>query len=780
MSVKTCPERQSNGSVDKRVFMLFADKKMIKGVTLVELLVAVAIASILILAAVAAFQTTTRTAAVGKAREHIYQNARVALDLMAKEIKNAYIDSRNRDLVFVSADGLAGRGNSILEYYESAPDTYTIISRGLGNAQTIHGVYTTKYLAFDATAFEFYADETFGPPIWSLLSVKAVKDISTLAPGPPDRLDFACFASNLPATDAIPKPIPRDQSRLCEVRYMVTTETFVDDLDNDHDWQADEEDDVPPVGAGLQELGDMIAVNLRRRDDFHPETGKILDLNLFHLRRAIETYVNKNPFSIYSYPIDIDPNPATIDLYPDDPYGRYPARNIADFTIANNGENIGSYIYDLQFEFYGRIAIALDSEGAPNTWGVGWGYQDVRGEDTGIIADNANDDGEGPLAVDFGTVYNQGAANPRRMLGNSTTWNSLPGAGGGTVDLTGGIFFVLPAGSDEFTEFDVQDPSNDVYRITDVISDTEIEIDRPYRGLTIESGSPRPYRIIEPTQANGILDRWGGSQVEDVGADGIADDPLDNLQDDGSSYGSPPIGVPSNVSDNDGIGNTEDGNGDEPSIGEGNQRLDSRVMGIWDSRSPDPRNPRRASELNGAPNGIDDDGDGQVDDFTGIYATPEANLTNDIDDDGDGETDDGPSSPYGHAEGDDDFDGHILRTNLDESSNPIDDDQDGYANDDDDDPDTLSGDPAARAEIDDPSTLSDETNDLIDTDDDNVADDRFYEPAGRPEGVDEPDEANPHDDSLPKAVRITIAVSDPAQTLEPVVLSTVVWLSTAR
>ena len=60
--------------------------------------------------------------------------------------------------------------------------------------------------------------------------------------------------------------------------------------------------------------------------------------------------------------------------------------------------------------------------------------------------------------------------------------------------------------------------------------------------------------------------------------------------------------------------------------------------------------------------------------------------------------------------------------------------------------------------------------------------------AGKPEGIDEPDEANintttglPHyDDTLPKAVRITIVASDPLQTLDPVMLSTTVWLSTAK
>ena len=201
-----------------------------------------------------------------------------------------------------------------------------------------------------------------------------------------------------------------------------------------------------------------------------------------------------------------------------------------------------------------------------------------------------------------------------------------------------------------------------------------------------------------------------------------------------------------------------DGTSSEPSVGEGNARLDSRIMGIWDSRSPDPRNPRRARELNGWD---DDDDYGDGTDNSGL-AYNKDEYDNPIDDDGDGSANDRLDTHYNSG-------GTLV---------DLSDGQDEEY---------------AAPEIDNPDSSDitsyiDESNDLMDSDQfpegtdmpDSVADDRFYEPAGRPEGVDEPDEANPHDDSLPKAVRITIAVSDPAQTLEPVVLSTVVWLSTAR
>ena len=48
--------------------------------------------------------------------------------------------------------------------------------------------------------------------------------------------------------------------------------------------------------------------------------------------------------------------------------------------------------------------------------------------------------------------------------------------------------------------------------------------------------------------------------------------------------------------------------------------------------------------------GKDEDLDGQADDVSGIYATPELNTTNGIDDDGDGVIDDTASDPAGKPE----------------------------------------------------------------------------------------------------------------------------------
>jgi prepilin-type N-terminal cleavage/methylation domain-containing protein len=677
-----------------------------KGVTLVELLVALAVASILMLGVIVAFQTAQNTAAIGEGRGQIYQNARVALDLMSKEIKGAYIDNRNRDFVFISADGLAGRGSSILEFSPNPPGAapYTVRARGLGNAQTPHGIDPTGQFVFG-----LYADESFGGPTYTTLSVKAIADIYSLTPGPPDRLDFTCLTGNYPDNTT-------NQSRLIEVRYCVTTETFVDDVDNDYDASADESDNDPPGSGPIAGLGDLIPMS--SMDDLNPETGKITALALFHLRRASDIYVNKNSFSAFDY------------LESGDPSGRYPARNLDDFEIGNNGENIGSYIYDLQFEFYGRIAIALDDDGSPEVWGVGWGYQDVRGEDVGLLDASdglTNPDDLGPRAINVGSV--------------SVTQGNATVNGGGTYawptandELIGGIFFVWPSGA---TEFDVTDSNNDVYEIVDSTS-TTITLNRPYAGAT---NATAPYRIIEPTQANGVLDESGGSYPEDLGADGLVNDPLDNIDDTGTPYASA-LNIPSNVSDND-----DDPLGDETSIGEGNRRLDSRVMGIWDSRSPDPRNPRAAAELNGWDDD-DDYGDG----------TANSGLAyNSNDDDGDGQDDDRLATHYDSA-------GNLI--NLADAQFP------DYA--------------APESDVADGVAL-DESNDLLDDDnnddtlgDDGIVDDRFYDPAGKPEGVDEPDEADADDDSLPKAVRITIAIRDPQQSLDPVVLSTTVWLSTAR
>ncbi|MBT4819168.1 MAG: hypothetical protein HON70_25900, partial [Lentisphaerae bacterium] len=48
--------------------------------------------------------------------------------------------------------------------------------------------------------------------------------------------------------------------------------------------------------------------------------------------------------------------------------------------------------------------------------------------------------------------------------------------------------------------------------------------------------------------------------------------------------------------------------------------------------------------------GLDSDGDGAIDDLTGIFATPETNLTDTLDNDNDGVVNDGAGSPYGSPE----------------------------------------------------------------------------------------------------------------------------------
>ncbi|GAB4343665.1 MAG: hypothetical protein Kow0099_22330 [Candidatus Abyssubacteria bacterium] len=683
-----------------------------------ELLVALAIASILIAGLIAAFQTTQRSAAIGEAREHIYQNARVALDLMAKDIKNAYIDNRNRDLILVSADGLGGRANSILEYNPSTPANFNAWVLGLGNAQTPHGIDPTG-----TDVFNLYADETFGSPTYTILSIKAIDNIYTLSPGPPDRLDFTCFTGNFPGATG-------SDSKLAEVRYIITTETFVDHTDNDYDTFTDGNDsDIGGVTVALP-VGDLIP--MARSEDFHPVTRKINALSLFHLRRAIDPTPDKNPFSRFGLPVCTNSACTTPPCCPPaafsplDPQGRYPSRDFSDWDSTSNGENIGSYIYDLQFEFYGKIAIALKSNGSPEVWGVGWGYQDVRGEDVGTDCGGTLASGDdGAFAVQSGSSVSatEGSAT---VTGTATTWPST---------LAGGLFIPWPSGT---TTLDISLPTSQVYSIVSVDNATQkLTLDRPYSGPFTSTGPPRAYsgayRIIEPTQANGMLDGVGTAYSEDTGSDGIMHnqppgtngDPLDDIAVIGS-----PSGIPNNVSDNDGVTA-------ESSIGEGNHRLDSRVMGIWDSRSPDPRNPRSAAELDG----VDSDGDAEgTPAGTGI-------AYNGADDDLDGAIDDRAGgvgganfSAYATAEGDD-----LGTLGIDEGNDLLDDDNN----------DSTTG-------------------------DDGIVDDRFYEPWGKGEGVDEPDEANPNDDSLPKAVRITIAVQDPQQTLKPVVLSTTVWLSTAR
>lgn len=542
------------------------------GVTLVELLVALAIVAVMTSFLFTTFATTTRSIEIGEARQDVVQNARAALTMMAGEIQTAAIESRRGNFVFVCADGLNSLPQARIEF---DPVVHTTINvRGVGNAQhplgldfaangTVYGIY--------GQVFDLYRSP-FGTVTNTIVSIKP--DDVREPPGPPDRLDFVGLAANRGGFSF------DTTAQFVELRYMIATDAFNDGEDNDLDGTVDGGDAALPGGgvpvptwAGA---GDVLALNNVRATNL----DNVVKLGLY---RGIDTTPDGNPFSALAAGPD--------------PQGRYPARNFSDLTLTNGGERIGALIYDLQFEFYGRIATLLDANGAPVRFGIGWGYQDARGEDVGTDADP--------------TVF----------------------------DANG-------------------------------------------------------------TQANGILDAdpdGGGPLLAepDVGTDNAVNDP-----DDAGG------GLPDNVSDN-------DGNMAEPSIGENNGRLDSRVMGVWDSRSPDPRNPRLAEELNGQ----DDDGDS-------------GRLQSDgVDNDGDGLADDSGAVVQGAPE------------------------------------------PVGTA-------MFDSTDDAADID--GVRDDRFYEAFGRPEGVDERDEGDPTDDTLPRAVRITITARDRNRVLEPVVLRTTVWLPTAN
>lgn len=531
------------------------------GVTLVELLVALAIVAIMTSFLFTTFATTTRTIELGEARHDIVQNTRVALDLMAREIQSAVIDARQRNFVFVCADGLNSLPYARIEYPTTGTPPVTA-TFGVGNAQyplgldfaangVIYGTYGQIYDLYRAP---------FGAVVNSIVSIKP-NDVQ-LPLGPPDRLDFVGLSTNQGGFSF------NSNAQFAEIRYMIATDTFSDGADNDGDGSTDAADATLPGGtATWASAGDVLALNNVRAENL----GNVVTLSLY---RAIDTTPDSNPFSVSTLGAD--------------PVGRYPFRDFTELTVANQGERIGAFIYDLQFEFYGRIATLTDAAGIPTRFGVGWGLQDVRGEDIGADGD--------PTVVD-----------------------------------------------------------------------------------------------TDGSQGNGVL-----NPGEDLGTDGRPADPTDR----GATFT-----LPDNLSNN-------NNNVADPSVGEANGRLDSRVMGVWDSRAPDPRNPRSAAELNG----VDDDGDA---------ATLQADG---IDNDLDGAADDG----------------NVV------------DDRDV---------------PEAAG-----ATLFDSVND----DTDGTIDDRFYEAAGRPEGVDEADEGTTADDALPRAVRITIIARDRRNVLDPVVMSTTVWLPAAE
>lgn len=591
------------------------------GVTLVELLVALAIVGLLTTFLLTSFATTTRTVEIGSARKDVVQTARVALSLMATEIKTAVIDARNRDFVFVCADGLNSLPQARIEFDSTAaPPVIVPAVYGVGNAQPPLGLDTADngavYLDY-GQIYNLYR-APFGGIVDRVVSVKP--DNNAVPLGPPDRLDFVGLAANVSSFAGGPVT-----ARLAEIRYLVAADTFNDGADNDQDTTVDAADTTIPNGNSTWQdpaatptfaSGDVLQLN-------NLTDANLLKLWRLGVYRALDTTPDTNPFS--NRPL---PGPTNVlgDTDGDgvvdtdtDPGGRYPFHDFSELTIPAGGELIGAFIYDLQFEFYGRIATQVDTSGAPTAFGTGWGYQDARGEDFGADGDPTTFDADG-------------------------------------------------------------------------------------------------------TQADGILQTG-----EDVGTDGVANDPHDINTASSPPDGRPVFGMGDNISDNDGVTA-------EPSIGEGNGRLDSRVMGVWDSRAPDPRNPRTAAELDGA----DSDGDAAT-----------------------------------------------LQADVDGGANPIDNDGDGQANASDAVP---TADVQARPEgdltgdgydINDDFRLLFDNVDDVANDNDQWRDDRYYEASGKPEGVDEPDEADTADDRLPRAVRITIVVRDRGQVLDPVVLSTTVWLSTA-
>lgn len=518
----------------KRLSRAAARPARTRGVTLVELLVSLAIFSIISAFLFTAFSTTTNSVEVGEARQDVVQNARVALGVIAQELHSAFSDDRRRDFVLVSADGLNGLPHARLQYNYTAAypagvpnpaDATATAVRGLGNAQQPVGLDLTANGTTYGTYGQVYDLYRLpeGTQTNRIVSIKA-NEVS-LPPGPPDRLDFVGFASSLAGFSVAPT------TDFGEIRYLIAAATFNDGVDNDLDGATDAADSTLPAGtATWAGAGDVLVLNNLRAQDL----GNIIQLGLY---RAADPTPDNNPFS--NQPL---PRPGNIQNTTTVPAGRHPFRDFSELIVPANGELIGAFIYDLQFEFFGKIAIQLDDNGAPNRYGIGWGYQDVRGEDVGTDSDAR------------------------------------------VVDANG-------------------------------------------------------------SQANGQLD----AGEDTLGPDGVNNDPGD----DGS-------GLPNNISDNDGVVA-------EDSLFENDGRLQSRVMGIWDSRAPDPRNPRSARELNGLDDdgdaaalqgdGIDNDGDGTADDTAAVVdGTPEgaggfAELFDSTDNDADGTFDDRFYEAAGKPEG---------------------------------------------------------------------------------------------------------------------------------
>jgi prepilin-type N-terminal cleavage/methylation domain-containing protein len=88
-----------------------------KGVTLVELLVAVALLALLMVAFYTVFRTGTKAYQTGEKRVEIIQNARVAFDRMVSEIRQAMPEvGGNPDVVFQIGGGTSKEGTWITFY----------------------------------------------------------------------------------------------------------------------------------------------------------------------------------------------------------------------------------------------------------------------------------------------------------------------------------------------------------------------------------------------------------------------------------------------------------------------------------------------------------------------------------------------------------------------------------------------------------------------------------------------------------------------------------------
>ncbi len=102
-----------------------------KGFTLMELLVAIAILSIISISCYIAFDTGLKSWRMSEARVERYQNARAVLDMMAKDFQSAFISSTNRNIyrLMENAYGIYFTTNSV----SIATDIYRVGYSWAGN-----------------------------------------------------------------------------------------------------------------------------------------------------------------------------------------------------------------------------------------------------------------------------------------------------------------------------------------------------------------------------------------------------------------------------------------------------------------------------------------------------------------------------------------------------------------------------------------------------------------------------------------------------------------------